>query len=170
MAKPHASIGTALLCRALKHLAWTPASCLRLPLCLLVPLTAETSLLVESEKWSIDCAAHSLKGTPDHWAMTAWGHRSQKGPVHGEVSLQKGNAALFMSLYYVIAESFFIRTDIQANRWFKNKKGGWGDARMRGEFKWEWMSEGCERETMCGGRFPECRRGADSSPLLRLEN
>lgn len=40
--------------------------------------------------------------------MTARGHRSQKGPVHGEVSLQKGNAALFMSLCYVRAESFFL--------------------------------------------------------------
>lgn len=127
--KPHAAIGATVPCGALKHFAWTPASCLRLSLCLLVPLRAETSQSVESEKWSIDYAARSLKGNPDRCAMTAWGHRSQKGPVHGEVSLQKGTAALFMSLYRVIAESFFIRTEIQTNRWFKKKEGGvsgWG--------------------------------------------
>lgn len=177
LAKPHLALGAAVLYSALKHLARTPASCLWLLLCLLVPLRAETSQSVESEKWSIDYAARSLKGTPDHWAMTARGHRLQKGPVHGEVSLQKGNAALFMSLYYVIAESFFIRTEIRTNRWYKKKKrkkkrryqdegGMW----MR-LHEWRvWMGEDVGAEPACGGRFPECRRGADSSPLLRPEN
>lgn len=32
------------------------------------------------------------------------------------------------------------------------------------------MEEDVEAEPACGGRFPECRGGVDSSPVLRPEN
>lgn len=126
------------------------------PLCLLVPLRAETSQSVESEKWSIDYAARSLKGTPDHWAMTARGHRSQKGPVHGEVSLRKGNAALFMSLYYVRAESFFFYPDGNPNKQvIQKKKKKKKDEEMPG-----WGGNGNETAWVKGVDGRRCGSGA----------
>lgn len=61
--------------------------------------------------------------------MTAWGHRSLKGPVHGEDCLQKGSAALFMSLYYIKGGWFLYLNRNKNKQVIQIKKGRWGLAR-----------------------------------------